>query len=113
MTAGNYDITCEQGTTFVRTLTLTKSDGTKDDMSSWTARMFVKRRQRDTSTLIELTTENNRLTLGTGTVQMALTATETANLPDGGVYDLELIKPDGTVERLVQGQFILSLEVTR
>jgi len=48
-----------------------------------------------------------------GQIFLSITATDTAALSYGGVYDLEIIDNSGTVERLIQGNFILELEVTR
>ena len=114
MSAGSYNFTCEQGATFSRTLTIKDSNGDARDLSDYTARMQVRRRLTDTSTLIELTTENGRISLNSeGEVSLSIGATATAALSDGGVYDLELIASDGTVERVIEGNFVLSLEVTR
>ena len=44
---------------------------------------------------------------------LSISATDTASLSDGGIYDLELISSGGDVERLVEGNFTLVLEVTR
>ena len=45
MSAGAYDITCEQGATFSRTLTVKDSSGAVRDLSTYTARMQVRRTQ--------------------------------------------------------------------
>ena len=114
MSAGAYDITCEQGTTFNRTLTVKDSNGDARDLSTYTARMHVRRTTASSSTLIELTTENNRISLNSsGQITLSLTANETAALAEGGVYDLELVDSSSNVERVVEGAFILDLEVTR
>ena len=114
MSAGAYDITCEQGATFSRTLTVKDSSGAVRDLSTYTARMQVRRTQSSSSTLIELTTENGRISLNSsGQVALSISATDTASLSDRGIYDLELISSGGDVERLVEGNFTLALEVTR
>ena len=114
MSAGAYDITCEQGATFSRTLTVKDSSGAVRDLSTYTARMQVRRTQSSSSTLIELTTENGRISLNSsGQVALSISATDTASLSDGGIYDLELVSSGGDVERLVEGNFTLVLEVTR
>jgi hypothetical protein len=114
MSAGAYDMTCEQGATFSRTLTVADSSGVARDFSTYTARMHVRRTTASASTLIELTTENGRLSLNaSGEITLMLTALETAALAEGGVYDLELVDGSGSVERVVKGLFILDLEVTR
>jgi hypothetical protein len=114
MSAGAYDITCEQGATFSRTLTVKDSSGNARNLSGYTARMQVRRLLASTSTLIELTTGNSRITLNSsGEIALSISAADTASLTEGGVYDLEIIASDGTVERVVEGNFILDLEVTR
>lgn len=114
MSAGAYDFTCEQGATFSRTLTVTDSAGDARDLSTYTARMQIRRRITDTTPLLSLTTENGRITLNSsGEISLGLDAATTAALTDGGVYDLEIESAAGVVERVIEGNFILSLEVTR
>jgi hypothetical protein len=74
----------------------------------------------DSSTVvIELTTANTRITLGTttatkGQVNLLLPANTTATLTPGQyVYDLELVSAGGEVNRLVEGNFVVKAEVTR
>ena len=66
------------------------------------------------STFLELTTENGRLSVNSsGEIALSISATDTALLTDGGVYDLEIIDTSSNVERVVEGFFIVDLEVTR
>jgi len=114
MSAGAYDITCEQGATFSRTLTVKDSNGDARDLSDYTARMQVRRTTSSSTTLVELTTENGKISLNSnGEISLSLSATETAALTDEGVYDLEIEDSSGNVERVVEGSFNLDLEVTR
>jgi hypothetical protein len=114
MSAGAYDITCEQGVTFNRTLTVKDSNGDARDLSTYTARMQVRRTTGSSDTIVELTTENSRISLNSsGQITLSLPATVTASLTDGGVYDLEIEDSEGNVERVVEGIFVLDLEVTR
>ena len=114
MSAGAYDITCEQGATFSRTLTVKDSNGVVRDLSTYTARMHVRRTTSSASTFLELTTENGRISVNSsGEIALSITATDTALLTDGGVYDLEIVDASSNVERVVEGFFIVDLEVTR
>lgn len=114
MSAGGYDITCEQGATFSRTLNVKDSAGNARDFSTYSGRMHVRRTTASADTLVELTTANGRMILNAyGDIILNLSATETAALTEGGVYDLEVEATDGTVERVVEGIFLLDLEVTR
>lgn len=80
--------------------------------------MQVRETFDSTSTLVSLTSGTG-ITLGgtAGTILLEMSATQTAALdatPSGQyVYDLELVSSVGYVTRLVQGNFTISLEVTR
>lgn len=114
MSAGSYDFVCEQGATFNRTLTIKDESGVGRDLSGHTARMQIRRRITDTTPLLSLTTENGRISMSSsGEVVLSVDADTTAALTDGGVYDLEIESSAGVVERVIEGNFILSLEVTR
>lgn len=123
MSAGTLDITIEQGATWQHSLTWNEYDennpptyvGAVKDLTGYTARAQIRRKKRSDTFFIELTTENDRIFLGgvLGTIELALSAEETAALDfTTGVWDLELEK-DGIVIRLVEGAVTLSKEVTR
>jgi hypothetical protein len=117
--AGIYNITCNQGATFHRTITWTDSARNAYDISAYTARMHVRTAANATSTIVELTTENGRISLGNtlstkGQVNLLIAANTTANLVPGlYVYDLELVSGAGVVDRILEGNFKVSAEVTR
>jgi hypothetical protein len=126
MRAGKYDITCEQGTTFIRTLAVLQPDLENDptgetfeimDLTGYTARMQVRRTLESTSKLFELTTENGSLDVTfqdqSNIIRIYLPSEVTASVDTSGVYDLELVNQGGEVSRLVEGQFIVVPEVTR
>lgn len=115
MSAGTYHFSMEQGSTFTRSITYKDSNDTAIDLSGYTARMQLRKNIDDSTTLIELTTSNGRITLGgvAGTVTISISAADTAALnPVEGVYDLELVTGD-TVEKLLAGTFTIQREVTR
>jgi hypothetical protein len=60
MAAGQYDITCEQGATFARTLQWLDENEVAVDLTGYTARMHVRKTVKATTTLVELTTSNSR-----------------------------------------------------
>lgn len=127
MLAGNYNMTCQQGSTFTRVLQIEQPDLTEDptgqtyeafDLTGYTARMQVRRTIDSTAFLLSLTTENGTLSINpvegeTNTIYIDVSASVTASVNTSGVYDLEIISPTGTVSRILQGIFNLSPEVTR
>ena len=126
MRAGKYDITCEQGTTFIRTLAVLQPDLENDptgetfeimDLTGYTARMQVRRTRENTAKLFELTPETGSLDVTfqdqSNVIRIYLPAEVTASVDTSGVYDLELVNQGGEVSRLVEGKFIVVPEVTK
>jgi hypothetical protein len=114
--SGKYDLKINQGETLSRVLTWKDSSGNPIDLTSFTARMQGRVSPDASATLFELTTANSGITLGgtAGTITLSMTAAATAALSEGtGFYDLELISGGGVVTRLLQGNLIISREITR
>jgi len=127
MLAGNYNLTCQQGSTFTRLIEIEQPDLTTDptgntfepyNLSGFTARMQVRRTIDSASVLLHLTTANGALTINpsgvaTNQIYINVSASVTASVETSGVYDLEIVSTTGTVTRVLQGEFNLSPEVTR
>lgn len=128
MSAGNYDITIDQGSDFKLTLVIKDGNSTRN-LTGYLARGHL-RRSYDVSVYYsfdfsDTTYDNN------GTIIMKLphnverndsTAEAPVPLVDGNyVYDVEVYKPDGNdagtdddeVERILQGNAKVYREVTR
>jgi hypothetical protein len=97
-----------------------------DDFTGCTARMQVRKTypldDGSIPVLMEATTEDGGITLGTtdGTVAIVFTDTKTDLLQDDtgkaivkGKYDLEVVYPSGDVVRLVEGIWTNDPNVTR
>ena len=92
-----------------------KIDGTYVNVTGYTAEMKVKNSPSSVSSIIELSSANGRITVGTtnGQFTLALTAAETDALTPGNyVYDLEVTAPNSTVTRLLEGGFTVYEGVT-
>jgi hypothetical protein len=124
MIAGNYNILCQQGSSFGRVIALeqprtpTEADPSEYEpyvLTDHTARMQVRRTIESTTPLITLTTENGRISINgaSGLINLSISAEDTAAITSSGVYDLEIISSGGLVSRVIQGTFTLSPEVTR
>lgn len=127
MLAGNYNMTCQQGSTFTRTIEIEQPDLIADptgntfvpyDLSGYTARMQVRRTIDSANFLLELTSQNGGLTINpaegdSNKIFLYASASVTASVSNSGVYDIEIIGPDNSVSRVLQGVFNLSPEVTR
>lgn len=116
MSAGIYDIYIEQGATYNQPLVWKDSSGTAVNVTGYTARMQIRKTIDATTTILTLTTENGRITVGgaNGLITLLVSAADTAALTTFcGVYDLEVISPAGVVTRLLEGQVEVSKEVTR
>ena len=126
MIAGIYNLTCEQGADFLRSIILKYPDANDPtgstylnfDLAGYTARMQVRRTVESSSTMASLTTDvGGGITIEPATtkgeIRITMSAATTATLDSNGVYDLEIISGSGTVSRVIQGSFTLDLEVTR
>ena len=115
MPAGLYNFAAEQGATLSRTILYTDADEVETDLTGFTAAMQVRPTAASGTVILELTTENTRITLGgaAGTVDLLVdAATMEALTPGKYYYDLELYN-DSTVIRLIEGTFTVKAEVTR
>ena len=118
MSAGTYNFTIEQGTTFTRTFWYKDSSGDPINLSGYNIRMDIKN-SYDSAALATFSTSTGHFTITTpadGTVpnqiNLLVNATQTAALTfDQAIYDIELEIND-IVIRLLQGRIKLSPEVT-
>ena len=108
------NLTIHKGATFKQNILYQDSTGAAIPLTGYTARMQI-RQSYQSDVLQELTTENGGITITalTGSIDLLITATDTALLPAlTGVYDLEIIT--GTdVTRLLEGKTIITENVTR
>lgn len=115
MIPGNHDIIMPKGSTYSETFTY-KIDGNPVNLTGYTARMQARQSHTSSSTVLNMTTENGKISLGgtAGTITLNLTATETAAITQTQlVWDIELVSAGGQVQRLIEGSIILTPEVTR
>jgi len=86
-----YNANVKQGATFNQVITWFGSNGVATNLTGATAIMKVKTSKCDedcVQEITELTTENNRITLGgaLGTITLLITAADTLTLPVGQYY---------------------------
>ena len=114
MTPGRVNFLCPQGTTFNRLLTYKISD-IPVNLTGYTSRLQVRETHYDTDTIVSLVSGSG-ITLGgsAGTINILISASATAAFNSGNfVYDLEIQSTNGTIDRLIEGSFIVTPEVTR
>lgn len=115
MQPGSLDFLMPKGSTFSRTLTW-KVSGSPVNLTDYTARMQARTSHISGTVVLDMATSNGKITLGgtAGTITLSLTASETAAITAQSLsYDLELVSVGGVVTRLVEGQIVLTPEVTR
>lgn len=111
--AANYNFTIPQFSTFVSTLTLKDSLGVVRDLTDYVAKMQCRYKFKGGSLLFTLTMDDG-LTIDpiTHVITMTISSERTGMLRDNTFYDIVLIYND-TVERILEGQLIISEGVTR
>jgi len=114
MSAGQYNITIEQGTTFSKTLIYKNSSGTVVNLSD-----VAEVRGQVRPSVASTTFKNFTLTVDAnpalGKIYWSMSATDTATLsaPATQYYDIEIEYDNGTVKRILEGTVTVSPEVTR
>lgn len=115
MAATKYNLTVEQGTTFIKQITLKDATtGVPRDLTGWTGRAMIRLSYDDVTPYAVFTV----ITDGTsGNLSLNLTSVQTAGFDfEAALYDVELVQ-NGTspeyVERILQGNVYLSKEVTK
>ena len=124
MSAGTFHFIAEQGVTFNPILTYRDATGALVDLTGVSARMQVRESYEATTVVLDLTTENGGITLGgaLGTIALSICAEDMSAVPVNSgpgtppaafyVYDLELVA-GAVTQRLLQGKFTVTREVTR
>lgn len=113
MIPGKYNIICPQGSTFDMNMTY-YVDEQASDLTTYYARMQVRESHSSENFIIELTTDNDLITLGNdGYINLRISDHITAGfIAKEYVYDLELGQ-NGNVNRIIEGKFLVTPEVTR
>lgn len=107
LSAGDWDLYIEQGSTFVQTYTVTDDGFTWDD---WEARAQIRSQASENADLLlDLT---DYLTIIGAAIRLAIPASVTETLTRNGRWDLEVVQ-GAVVVRLLNGKAIVSPEVTR
>ena len=116
MTPIKWNLTAWQGKTFEEPFFFADSNKNVTNLGGYTARMQVRETIDAADVIIELTTENDRITIDgdRGLVTLYLEDEDTAELPTGSFkYDLELVTASGRVYGPLYGSFKVKAEVTR
>lgn len=108
----NIDFSVDAGSTWMISMNWNNNDGTPIDLNGYIGRMYLKRNY-NTPSAFEITTDNTRMTLGNGTIAWTVTDEDTSTLSGQYIYDIELESFLGTVTRLFQGSIKISPEVTK
>ena len=117
------DICIFQGATFSQTLIWEVGNPPAPvNLTGYSAKLQVRSSHKSKATIIELSTANGRITLGTsgnyttGAINLFISAADTAQLSvceeTKAVYDLEMTT-GYTVSRILQGNVIIVPEVTK
>jgi hypothetical protein len=115
--AVSYNTVIDQGATWYLTVTYENPNGTPINITGYTAALQLRSLPSDATAVLSLTTGAGiTITGATGTVAIEASATQTRAIDEGNYYyDLEISSPasPSVVTRLVQGQVVVSAEVTR
>lgn len=130
MAAAQWNLLLEQRADYRPIITYTDNNGNAVNLAAWTAKLQIRSSYSSATVLLELSTTNGKITLGTdGTIRLVFSAADTGGLTVGnlalsniqnlgpaaqiGFYDLLLTDQSGEVTRLVEGPVYLAPGVTQ
>jgi hypothetical protein len=102
---GRYDVTLQRRADYSITLQFKDSTNTPINLTGWTVAAQAWNQDRTTKYADFTVTYANR---STGTVSIALTATQTAGLPAEAYYDVLLTNTSGLKEYYLEGVIYVS-----
>jgi hypothetical protein len=102
---GTYDITLQRRADYSVTLQFKDSTDTPINLTGWTAAAQVWNQNRTTKYADFTVTYTNR---STGTIEIALSDTDTAAFPNEAYYDVLLTNPSGLKEYYLEGILYVS-----
>lgn len=109
---GTYNMVVPQSTTYTFICKI-QEDSTPWDLTGYTGVMTVRPFLGSTTTTLEATTANGKMSLGTSTgrITITFTATDTTIKAESYVYDI-VLSSGGITTRILEGQFIVTAGVT-
>ena len=111
MSAGTYNFTIEQGTTFSRVLTLQENSSAMNLTGYSVASQM--RSTHDSSSIVA-TFSGSVTNASSGQITLSLTNSQTSAIEEAiYVYDVEITSGTGTVTRILEGNITVTPEVTR
>ena len=111
MSAGTYNFTIEQGTTFSRVLTLQENSSAMNLTGYSVASQM--RSTHDSSTVVA-TFSGSVTNASSGQITLSLTNSQTSAIDEAiYVYDVEITSGAGAVTRILEGNITVTPEVTR
>ncbi len=121
MTAGTANLVIEAEAGFPITFTYCSSGsapgvpGPPIDVTGWTAKMSFRSSYGDGNALTLTSASGGGITVTgvDGAFAVLMTAAQTTQLPNQGVYDLLITPPGGQPIRLVEGKFEVAQAVTK
>lgn len=102
---GKYDITLQRRADYSVTLQFKDSNNAVINLTGWTAAAQVWNQNRTTKYADFTVTYTNR---STGTIEIALSDTDTATFPNEAYYDVLLTNPSGLKEYYLEGVIYVS-----
>lgn len=114
--SGDTELLEMRGDTIEKELTFTDSNGTAIDITTWLVTFTVKDNIDDTDAdaIVQKKYIGGLHSDPTnGKTKITLTASETYSLVGSYQYDVQLVKPDGTVKTIMKDKIKFSKDVTR
>lgn len=112
--AASYNFTVPQFATFSTTIILKDNLGEVRDLTGYIAKMQCRYKHKGGSLLFTLSMSDGLdINQNTNVISLTISAERTSMLKDDTYYDIVLIDSNDNVERILEGQLLISEGVTR
>jgi LEA14-like dessication related protein len=107
------NLVCPQGTTFLKTFRVYDENDAPFDLTGYTAAMQVRDKYSSANYLFQVTTGNG-ITIVDNIITVEVHYSVTTTFLEGDyVWDIEITSPTDKRDRVLQGIFMVTPEVTR
>ena len=113
MIPAKLNLVCAQGATFQKTFRVYDENDAPFDLTGYTAAMQVRDKYTSSQYLFQVTTGSG-ITISGNTINIEVHYLVTEDFPEGDyVWDIEITSPSDKRDRVLQGVFVVTPEVTR
>ncbi len=114
MNPGKLNLICPQGATFRKTFRVYDKNDVAIDLTGYTAQMQARKTTGAKTTILSVGTSTGEISITGNNIVVTIPYSDTELYPCGDFkWDIEITSPDDIRDRLIEGKFTVTPEVTK